>query len=55
MADEKNLRRPRDRAEVNLEYQQEIDYWTDYFGVTPEQLRDAVGKVGILSTTSNKN
>jgi hypothetical protein len=33
-------------ATISLDHQQEINYWTDYFGVTPEQLREAVGKVG---------
>jgi hypothetical protein len=46
MADDKSKRGSQDRARINLDQQHEIDYWTDKFGVTPEQLRDAIGKVG---------
>jgi Protein of unknown function (DUF3606) len=39
-------RGPQDRSRVNTEQDYEIHYWTQEFGVTEDQLRQAVQRVG---------
>ena len=46
MADDKGDRGPQGRNRINLSEDYEVRYWSQKFGVTPEQLRDAVQKVG---------
>ena len=46
MPDDKTKRGSQDRSKINVEEKYEIDYWTRKFGVTPDELRDAVKKVG---------
>lgn len=46
MADDLSNRGPQDRARVNISEQHEIAYWTKKFGVSEEQLRNAVKKAG---------
>lgn len=46
MADDLSNRGPQDRARVNLSEAHEVAYWTRKFGVSEEQLRNAVGKAG---------
>ncbi|KQY35507.1 hypothetical protein ASD38_02825 [Caulobacter sp. Root487D2Y] len=47
MADNLQDRGPQDRARVNVNEPHEVSYWTRKFGVTPDQLRDAVTEVGV--------
>lgn len=47
MADDKTKRNPQDAARVNVNEEYEVRYWTDKFGVSEQQLRDAVAKVGV--------
>jgi len=35
-----------DRSRINTEQAHEVRYWSDRFGVSPEELRRAVKKVG---------
>jgi hypothetical protein len=44
--DDPNLRGPQDRSRVNTEQDYEVRYWAQEFGVTEEQLREAVQRVG---------
>ena len=46
MPDDKTKRGPQDRAKINVQEKYEMDYWSRKFGVTPDQLRNAVEKVG---------
>ena len=46
MPDDKTKRGPQDRAKINVQEQYEMDYWSKKFGVTRDQLRNAVEKVG---------
>jgi len=48
MADDTNKRGPADRTRINVNEKWELDYWTKKFGVTPEELRSAVAKVGVM-------
>jgi hypothetical protein len=44
--DDKTKTRPQDAAKVNVHEKYELEYWTKEFGVTPDQLRAAVARVG---------
>lgn len=46
MADDKTLRAPQDASRISLSEDYEIAYWTKKFGISPEELRDAVKAVG---------
>ncbi|MFL6717564.1 MAG: DUF3606 domain-containing protein [Burkholderiaceae bacterium] len=46
MADNLNDRGPQDRSRVNVNEAWELQYWSKKFGVTEEQLRDAVKAAG---------
>ena len=39
-----------DRERVNIHENYEVEYWSNKFGVTPEQLKEAVAAVGTLVT-----
>ncbi|OLD57222.1 MAG: DUF3606 domain-containing protein [Acidobacteria bacterium 13_1_40CM_2_56_5] len=46
MSDDKTKRGPQDRTKINVHEKYELDYWTKKFGVSPDELRDAVSRVG---------
>lgn len=46
MADDKTMRGPQDAARIALGEDYEVRYWTEKFGVSREQLEDAVKSVG---------
>ncbi|PZR86544.1 MAG: DUF3606 domain-containing protein [Stutzerimonas stutzeri] len=46
MADDTSKRGPQDRSRISLSEDYEVRYWTDKFGISKEQLEDAVKKVG---------
>ena len=46
MVDDPKIRGPQDRSRVNIEQDYEVQYWTQEFGVTEEQLRAAVRRMG---------
>lgn len=48
MPDDLTNRGPRDRARVNIHEAYEVAYWTRHFGVTEQQLRNAVSRVGVM-------
>lgn len=47
MADDANERGPRDRTRVNVNQDYELRYWTRKFGVSSQELKEAVIAVGI--------
>lgn len=49
MSDDKSLRTPADAQRVNVGEDYEVRYWTAKWHVTPEQLRAAVDKVGVMA------
>lgn len=51
MTDNLQNRGPQDRARVNVNEKHELRYWTETFGVSEDELRQAVKKVG---TTAEK-
>lgn len=46
MADDKNLRGPRDSSRIAMGEDYEVEYWTDRFGVSRDRLQAAVDAVG---------
>jgi hypothetical protein len=46
MVDDKSRRGPQDRNRINLNEPYEVKYWSRIFGVSEEELRDAVRHVG---------
>ena len=47
MADDLKNRGAQDRSRVNIHEDHEVWYWTEKWGVTKQQLTDAVQKVGV--------
>ena len=46
MSDDKSKTQPQDSSKVNVHEQYEVEYWSKKFGVTPDQLKTAVSRVG---------
>jgi hypothetical protein len=46
MADDPSKRGPQDRSRISTSEDHEVRYWSRKFGVSPEQLKAAVRKVG---------
>jgi hypothetical protein len=46
MSDDTSLRGPQDAARISLEEDYEVRYWTEKWGITREQLEEAVQQVG---------
>ncbi len=49
MADDKSKTKPQDAERVNVNEDYEIAYWTSKFGCTPDRLKAAVKKVGVMA------
>jgi hypothetical protein len=54
MADGKTKTRPQDAERVNVHEAYEVEYWTKRFGATPDQLKTAVKKVGVMAKDMEK-
>jgi hypothetical protein len=48
MADDPNKRGPQDRERINIHEDYELRDWSKHFNVTPEELKRAVAKVGVM-------
>jgi hypothetical protein len=49
MADDKSKQGPQDRSRINVNERYELDYWSKKFGVSEDELKRAVGKVGVMA------
>jgi hypothetical protein len=49
MADDKNKSGGQDRKRINTNEDYEVRDWSQKFGVTPDQLREAVKQVGSMA------
>ena len=49
MADNLTERGTQDRSRINVEQQHEVRYWSEKFGVTEAELRQAVQAVGPMA------
>ena len=47
MPDDKTKTRPQDASRINVHERYEVEYWSKKFGLTPDQLKAAVAKVGV--------
>jgi hypothetical protein len=54
MADDRSLRGPQDRQRINLSEDYEVTYWSKKWGVSREQLVEAVRKAGPMSAAVAK-
>lgn len=54
MADDLGNRGPQDRSRVTVNEPYEIAWWTEKFGVSEKQLRDAVKKAGVSAKDMEK-
>lgn len=55
MADNLNERGPQDRSRVNVNEPWELQYWSKKFGVSEEQLKDAVKAAGTSADAVGKH
>jgi len=46
MSDDPAVRRPQDSSRIALEEEHEVRYWTSKWGITREELAEAVARVG---------
>lgn len=46
MSDDLSKKRPQDSSKINVHEAWELEYWCKKFGVTAQQLKDAVQAVG---------
>lgn len=54
MTDNLNIRRPQDPTKINVHESWEVRYWTHHFGVSEQQLKDAVKAVGVSAAAVKK-
>lgn len=54
MADDNSKSINADRARINVNEDYELRDWSKKFGVTPEELKAAVGKVGVMAVDVEK-
>ena len=54
MPDDPSKRGPADASRINIHESYEVEYWTKRFGVTAEQLKKCVGKVGVMVSDVKK-
>ena len=54
MPDDTTKTAPQDASRINIHEDYEVRYWTKKFGVTADQLREAVTKVGSSASAVEK-
>ena len=54
MADDKSKRGPQDSSRINIHEPYELDYWSEKFGVSQDELRQTVHNVGPMATDVEK-
>ncbi len=54
MSDDLSKKRPQDATKVNVNESWELEYWSKKFGVTKEQLKNAVKAVGVSAAAVQK-
>lgn len=54
MADDKSKTAPQDGERINVHEDYEVKYWCKKFGCTPERLKAAVTKVGVIAKDVEK-
>jgi hypothetical protein len=54
MADDKSNRGPADRVRINIHEAYEVEYWSKELGISPDRLRELVGKHGVMAADIRK-
>lgn len=54
MADDLSKKGPQDRSHINMHEDHEVKYWTHHLGVTREELRRVIDKVGNSAASVRK-
>lgn len=54
MSDNLQNKGNQDRQRINVNEEHEVRYWTEKFGVTPERLKEAVSKAGVMAKDVEK-
>lgn len=54
MSDDLSEKRPQDATKVNVNESWELEYWSKKFGVTKDQLKNAVKAVGVSAAAVKK-
>jgi len=54
MADDLTNKGPHDRSHINMNEDYEVKYWTHHLGVSREELKQAVDKVGTSAAAVRK-
>jgi hypothetical protein len=54
MADDKSQRGPQDAKRINIQEDYEVRYWSKTMGVSPERLKQAVEKAGVMAEDVRK-
>jgi len=49
MADDPSIRGHQDRQRINIHQEHELRYWSEKFGITPDELKQAVDAVGPMA------
>lgn len=55
MTDDKSKKGRQDRSRIDVHERYELDYWSDKFGVSKEELKDAVARVGVMAKDVEKD
>lgn len=55
MSDDLSKKRPQDATKVNVNESWELNYWSEKFGVTKDQLKNAVKAVGTSAAAVKKH
>jgi Protein of unknown function (DUF3606) len=50
MSDDPTKKGAADRDRINVHERYAVEYWSKKFGVTPDQLKAAVQKVGVMAS-----
>ena len=48
MSDDKTKRAPQDSKRIDMSERYEVHYWSEKFGVSPDELQEAVDAVGSM-------
>lgn len=54
MSDDLSKKRPQDATKVNVNESWELEYWSKKFGITKDQLKNAVKAVGVSAAAVKK-
>lgn len=55
MTDNLKIRQPQDPTKINVHEDWELKYWSNKFGATPEQLKQAVKAAGVNAKAVEKH